>query len=72
MNRKRNDSHNNENICERKHGLDDLVELCFAAYKLLQKLIEILGFISFRMNPDLDPDAGFDPDVEIANVMQLH
>ena len=35
---------------------------------MLQTLIEILGFISFRMNPDLDPDAGFDPDVEIANV----
>ena len=33
-----------------------------------QKLIENLGFSFIRINPDPDPNAGFDPDVEIAKI----
>ena len=33
-----------------------------------QNLIENLGFAFIRINHDPDPDAGFDPDVEIAKI----
>ena len=36
--------------------------------EIRQKLIENLGFTFFRINPDPDPDAGFDPGVEITKI----
>ena len=36
--------------------------------EIRQKLIENLDFIFFRINPDPDPDAGFDPGVEITKI----
>ena len=33
--------------------------------EIRQKLIENPGFFFIAINPDLDPDAGFDPDVGI-------
>ena len=80
---KKNDSHNNESICERKQviqykipGLPYRVDLCFIAHKLIVEIDEDghpyykhdenLGFTFIRINPD--PNAGFDPDVEIAKI----
>ena len=36
--------------------------------QIRQKLIDNLGFTFIRINPDPDPDAGFDPDVETAKI----
>ena len=36
--------------------------------EMRQNLIENLGFAFIRINHDPDPDAGFDPDVEIAKI----
>ena len=36
--------------------------------QIRQKLIDNLGFTFIKINPDPDPDAGFDPDVEIAKI----
>ena len=37
-------------------------------HEIRQKLIENLDFSFIRINPDLDPDADFDPDVEMARI----
>ena len=36
--------------------------------QIRQKLIDNLGFTFIRINTDPDPDAGFDPDVEITKI----
>ena len=79
MSRKKNDSHNNENICERKNGkavpnfwtilsywFDEDGHPYYENDQIRQELIENLGYTFIRINPDFDLDAGFDLDVEIA------